>query len=223
MVSVTQLQTRLGLVADGQFGPKSRAAVLAALTDPVDRPIANSDVKALAARWGVEPAVVWTVRDVEAGGAGFIDGRPAILFEPHRFSRATGGRYDAVAPTISYPTWGTRPYPRAQADRYAQLLTAIALDVDAGFASASYGAFQIMGENYAACGETDSMAFALAEARGEDVQLRHFGLFCESKGLERALRRKDWSTFARGYNGSGQVDLYSGKLAAAYAKRSSGQ
>lgn len=222
MVTIREMQTRLGVKADGLYGPMTQAAVLAALTDPVDRPIAASDVKALAARWDVEPAVIWTVRDVEASGAAFSEGRPTILFEPHRFSRATAGRFDASSPAISYRSWGAKPYPRAQMARYLQLLYAIGLDVDAGFASASYGAFQIMGENYRTCGETDSMAFALAEARGEDVQLRHFGLFCEGKGLEKALRRKDWSTFARGYNGSGQVAKYAGFLEAAYRKRAAG-
>jgi hypothetical protein len=220
MTTIKQMQTRLGVKADGLYGPMTQAAVLAALTDPVDRKIAASDVTALAQRWGVDPATIWAVRDVEASGNAFTEGRPTILFEPHRFSRATGGRYDAIAPAVSYPSWGDKPYPRAQMARYLQLLTAVGLNVDAGFASASYGAFQILGENYAACGEADSMAFALREAQGEDVQLRHFGLFCESKGLEKHLRRRDWAAFTRGYNGSGQVALYSGKLAAAYARRS---
>lgn len=222
-MNVRDMQTRLGVTADGQYGPKTQAAVLAALTDPVDRPLVPSDVKALAERWGVEPAVIWTVRDVEASGAAFSEGRPTILFEPHRFSKATGGRFDIAAPAVSYRSWGAKPYPRAQMARYLQLLYAIGLDVDAGFASASYGAFQIMGENHRACGEPDSMAFALAEARGENVQLRHFGLFCESKGLEKALRRKDWAAFARGYNGSGYaLNKYDQKLAAAYRKRAGG-
>lgn len=220
MVNMRQMQERLGVTADGIYGPMTQAAVLAALTDPADRKIAASDVKALAERWGVEPAVVWAVRDVEAGSSGFSEGRPTILFEPHRFSRATQGRYDQSHPAISYRSWGAKPYPRAQMTRYLQLLTAVGLDVDAGFASASYGAFQILGENYRECGETDSMAFALAEARGEDVQLRHFGKFVEAKGLERALRRKDWAVFARGYNGPAYAaNKYDQKLAAAYARR----
>lgn len=220
MVSVMELQRRLGVLVDGKYGPMTQAAVLAALTDPVDRAISASDVKALAERWGVDPAVVWAVRDVEAGGAAFSEGRPTILFEPHRFSRATGGKFDAIAPAVSYRSWGAKPYPRAQMARYLQLIYAIGLDVDAGFASASYGAFQIMGENYATCGEPDSMTFALNQAKGEDVQLRHFGLFVEGKGLERALRRRDWATFARGYNGpSYAANKYDQKLAAAYAKR----
>lgn len=221
MTTLKQMQTRLGVKADGLYGPMTQAAILAASTDPLDRKISASDVTALAQRWGVDPATIWAVRDVEASGAAFSEGRPTILFEPHRFSRATGGRYDALAPAVSYGSWGAKPYPRAQMARYLQLLAAVGLDVDAGFASASYGAFQILGENYAACGETDSMAFALREAQGEDVQLRHFGLFCESKGLERHLRRKDWASFARGYNGpSYAANKYDQKLAAAYARRS---
>lgn len=224
-MDIATLQRRLTplghpLAVDGQYGPRTRAAVLAALTDPPDTPVTASDIKGLAEGWQVDPATLWAVRDVEASGAGFFDGRPKLLFEPHRFSRATGHRYDADHPHISYRSWDRSRYPASQFARYDQLLDAIALDVDAAFASASYGAFQILGENWRICGEEGPFPFAVTEASGEIGQLRHFTKFCASKGLVPALRRKDWAAFARGYNGTAyRVNRYDEKLAAAYRDR----
>ncbi|HVJ03813.1 MAG TPA: N-acetylmuramidase family protein [Sphingomonas sp.] len=208
------------LAVDGRYGPITRAAVLAALTDPPDTAINAADVRGLAEQWDVDVAALWAVRDVEASGAGFADGRPKLLFEPHRFSKATGHRFDKSHPTISYRTWDRSRYPAGQRARYEQLLDAIALDVDAAFASASYGAFQILGENWQACGEDSPLDFALTEARGELGQLRHFTRFCASNGLVPALRRKDWAAFAKGYNGTAyRANRYDERLAAAYRAR----
>lgn len=224
-MDVATLQRRLKalgypLAIDDAYGPRTRSALLAALRDPPDTPVNAADIKGLAEQWDVEVAALWAVRDVEASGAGFAAGMPKILFEPHRFSRATGHRFDKSHPAISYRDWGARPYPASHGDRYVQLLDAIALDVDAGFASASYGAFQILGENWKVCGEESPLDFALTEARGELGQLRHFTRFCSSKGLVPALRRKDWVAFAKGYNGTAyRVNRYDEKLAAAYRAR----
>lgn len=224
-MDIATLQRRLTalgypLAADGQYGPRTRAAVLAAMTDPLDTPVNPADIKGLAEQWEVEPAALWAVRDVEASGAGFALGRPKLLFEPHRFSRTTAHRYDQSHPWISYRSWDKTRYPATQDARYEQLLDAIELDVDAGFASASYGAFQILGENWDACGEDSPLDFALIEARGELGQLRHFTRFCATNGLVPALRRKDWAAFAKGYNGSAfKVNRYDEKLAAAYRAR----
>jgi hypothetical protein len=224
-MDIATLQRRLttlgySISIDGRYGPRTRAAVLAALTDPADTAVVAADINGLAEQWEIEPAALWAVRDVEASGSGFADGRPKLLFEPHRFSRATGHRFDGSHPTISYRSWDRTRYPASQAARYDQLLDAIALDVDAGFASASYGAFQILGENWKICGEDDPFDFAITEAMGELGQLRHFTRFCHGNGLVPALRRKDWAAFARGYNGTAyKVNRYDEKLAAAYRAR----
>lgn len=205
---------------DGLFGTKSKAALLACMTEGPDYPIDARDVVAAARLLGVEAATIWAIYDVEAASEAFIDGRPTILFEPHRFSRSTGHRYDASHPRLSSRAWNRKLYPASQQGRWDQLLAAVALDVDAGFMSASYGAFQILGENYAVCGAYDPWAFAWRQAQTEGDQLEAFLRFVEGRSLKGALQRRDWAAFAKGYNGTAyRENRYDEKLAAAYAKR----
>jgi hypothetical protein len=205
---------------DGIWGPKTRAAVLRALTDGPDYKLTAADLNGAATRLGIDVAKVWTVWDVEAAASPFIDGRPTILFEPHRFSRATGHRFDKSHPALSSRAWNKKLYPGSQNGRWDQLLNAVGLDVDAGFASASYGGFQILGENYEVCGSISPWAFAWKQAQTEGDQLEAFVLFVEGNGLKRALQRGDWAAFAKGYNGTAyRVNRYDERLAAAYARR----
>lgn len=205
---------------DGKFLQVSKAALLRCLTDGPDYPITDHDVDRAAADLGVEPAKVWAVYDVESTGSAFIDSRATILFEPHRFSRSTGHRFDQGHPALSSRNWNRALYPRRQADRWQQLLDAVALDVDAGFMSASYGGFQVLGENYAACGAPDPWSFAWRQCQTEGDQLDAFVAFVTARGLKGALQDGDWVTFARGYNGTAfKQNRYDERLAAAYARR----
>lgn len=203
------------------YASADRMAIAQALKDGPDLKLEASDVEDAAHRLGVVPAKIWTVWDVEATAKPFVDGLPTILFEPHRFSRATGHRFDASHPKLSSRTWNRALYPASQAGRWSQLLDAVALDIDAGFASASYGGFQILGENYAVCGAPSPWAFAWRQAQTEADQLEAFVLFVEASGLKGALQRGDWAAFARGYNGTAyRENKYDQRLAAAFAKRS---
>jgi len=225
-MDVATLQRRLVALGldpgpvDGVWGPKTRATVLKALTDGPDYKLTENDIIGAAAQLGVDTAKIWTVWDVEAAASPFIDGRPTILFEPHRFSRATGHRYDKTHPTLSSRAWNKKLYPGSQNGRWDQLLDAVGLDVDAGFASASYGGFQILGENFAVCGAPSPWSFAWRQAQTEGDQLEAFILFVEGNGLKRPLQRGDWAAFAKGYNGTAyRLNRYDERLAAAYSRR----
>jgi hypothetical protein len=206
---------------DGAFGPKSQAATLAALTDGPDTKLCAEDIKKAADALGVVPAKIWAVWDVEASAAPFIEGRPTILFEPHRFSRATGHKYDSSHPEISSRAWNRKLYPKSQSGRWEQMLKAMSLNIDAGLGSASYGGFQILGENHKVCGFSSPWDFVYAQSRNEAGQLLAFVAFVEANGLKSALQQGNWAKFARGYNGSAYAEnQYDIKLAAAFAKRS---
>lgn len=165
-------------------------------------------------------ATVKAVRDVESNGRGFgADGRPVILFEPHVFSRLTQHRFDDTQGGVSYPRWGMKPYPKTQAERWAQLEYAMNLDLPAAYQSASWGLFQIMGFNYAACGFHDVGAFVQAMRTSERAHLMAFVRFVQNNHLDIFLRDHRWAAFAAGYNGPSYAKLsYDQKLAAAYAR-----
>ncbi len=206
---------------DGLWGRLTEAAILLALTDGPDTALTEQDYRESASRLGVPVAAIKAVVSVESAGSGFINGRPTILTEPHRFSKSTKGKFDKSNPDVSYPKWGQRPYPKTQDGRYDVLLKMIRLNVDAGFASASYGKFQILGENHKVCGYNTSAEFAFAQARDERTQIMAFEKFIIGNNLLGALKRLDWAAFARGYNGTAyRANQYDTKLASAYAKYS---
>lgn len=222
-MNIDGLQRRLAQRGcyDGAFDgiplAKTRAGVLKFLTDGPDFGLDDGDFSDAAEALQVPRSYVKALYQVESSGDAFIDGRPTILFEPHRFSRATQHRFDASHPAISYPTWDRTRYPRSQDGRYQQLVVAVCLDPLAGFASASYGGFQILGENFARCGARDSMAFAWQESQTEADQLHHFVMFIKSdRVLWQALKRGDWVTVAKRYNGTGyRLNRYDIRLAQA--------
>jgi hypothetical protein len=225
-MNLADLQQRLAALGTytgpctGAMDVDTRSAILQALTNGPDYRLEQIDIEDAAHQIGAEPAAIWAVHDVESSGNPFVNGRPTILFEPHRFSKATGHRYDATHQDISSREWTRKLYPGTQTGRWNQLLDAVALDVDAGFGSASYGAFQILGENHAMCDAHTAWDFAWRNAQTEADQLQGFILFVKAAGLVLALRARDWATFARGYNGTAyRANAYDTRLAAAYAKR----
>lgn len=201
---------------DGVYGPRTKEAVMYAFEDGPDTALTMQDYKNAGARLGCRPAYILAFAEVEAAGAGFQDGEPKILFEPHRFSRATKHRFDQTNPNVSYQKWGDKPYPKTQGARYAQLLEAVGLDPWAAFASASYGKFQILGENHQACGFDTPWAFAFSQAYDEAAQLAAFEKFIRVSGILAPLKVGLWGTVAEMYNGSAyRKNAYDVKLATA--------
>jgi hypothetical protein len=175
-----------------------------------------------------EVRAVMAVAIVEAGaeGAFLPTGEPVILFERHHFDRLTYGRFTgATVPGTTTEPWrviaarttgGYGPYSA----QHRRLQAAVALDRDAALKSASWGLFQIMGSNHAACGFPELQRFVTAMYRSADDHLRAFVQFIRHDGrLVDAIRARDWSGFARVYNGPKFAKHgYDRKLAAAYDK-----
>lgn len=221
-MNVLDLQRALGVRADGDYGPVTRAAVNTALTCADPSPLTGEAYQSAALRLRCERAAVEAVARVESGPAGAFDGaakRPVILFEPHVFSRLTGGDFDRAYPTISYLAWGEKPYPKAQTARWAQLHAAMAMDPGAAISSASWGMFQIMGFNARACGFDTPWEFARVQALSSRAQLETLVAFLIRRGLDDELRDRRWAAFAHGYNGPAFAKHdYDGRLAAAFAR-----
>lgn len=185
------------------------------------RPLSAGDMQYIATLLGCDLPAVHAVLTVETGGCGgFLSdgsGRPRILFEAHKFSAATSGRYDDTHPGISSPSWNRKLY-KGGAGEYLRLEEAVGLDRTAALKSASWGMFQVLGSNHRACGFGDVEGFVAAMAESEFAQLQAFGAFVQRAGLGPALRAHDWAAFAAGYNGTRyRENQYDTRLAAAYA------
>jgi hypothetical protein len=183
-------------------------------------PLGPNDIATAAARLGVDVPSVKAVAQVESAGSGFLsDKRPRILFESHQFHCLTQGRFDASHHNISTPEW-VHNYGADGAHQYDRLAEAIACDRAAALESASWGRFQIMGSNFAACGFAGIEAYVAAMVTGEKAHLDAFVAFIAHENLARFLKAHNWTAFARGYNGPGQVDVYAADLESAYTAAS---
>jgi hypothetical protein len=162
-------------------------------------PMTRDGFASAAGSLGVSAPEVWAVLSVETSACGFLpDRRPTILFERHVFSRLTGGRFNDG--DISDPSLGG--YGPLGAAQYTRLNRALLLDRTAALESTSWGLAQLMGENYSAAGFPGVNEMVAAISGSEDSQLSAFAAFLKSTGLDRTLRAHDWTSFARGYNGS---------------------
>ena len=172
---------------------------------------------------GLDYATVAAVAEVESSGGGFDTKSkfPKILFEGHIFSRRTSGRFDKTNPTISYPKWTKQYYAKNQAGEQARLNQAIQLNRTVALESTSFGAFQIMGFNYADCGCSSVQEFVNMNCESEQKQLELFLKYILKRDLVKFLKAKAWDKFARAYNGPGYAEnKYDIKLANAYLKYS---
>ena len=102
---------------------------------------------------------------------------------------------------------------------YDRLEQARKINREAADASASWGMFQIMGFNYAACGESSVESFVNAMCESELKQLVLSARFIKQAGMLPALQNKDWAEFAKRYNGPAYAqDDYDKKLVKAYQR-----
>jgi hypothetical protein len=178
------------------------------------------DLPAIGYRIGVGEDEIHAVLEVESRGSGFDpQGRPAMLFEPHVFWRELGNiakRKEAVRLDIAYPKWGEKKYP---IDSYPRLRMAMAIDETAALRSASWGLGQVMGFNFAAAGFSSPQAMVRAFMDDEETHLSAMVNFIKTARLDDELRARNWSGFARGYNGEGYAKHgYHTRLSAAFAR-----
>jgi hypothetical protein len=225
---VKKFQGEHGLKADGIVGQKTWSELIWLAQRRISNgTIKYDDYKKAADTLGVEVAVVQAIKDVEAGGSGFVfSNHPTILFESHVFWKQLDQR--GIKPTqyndpeILNQTWnqGKLHYVGGVAE-HARLEKARLIHRDAASASASWGLFQIMGCNFKACGCRTIEEFVTRMCMSESEQLSLFVNFIKYHGMHTELQgsKKNWAGFAKRYNGSGYAaNHYDTKLEAAYNK-----
>lgn len=186
------------------------------------RPLSGEEFGALMDHLNIGAAELWAVFEVETSGCGFIaDRRPLILYERHIFSKQTNHQFDSVRPDISNRERGG--YGPGGAGQYVRLHAAIELDRKAALRSASWGLGQVMGFNAEMAGFRNEEEMVAAMAESEYQQLTAFAGEITGSKCGAALRRHDWATFARIYNGPAyRENDYDTRLSAAYHRLSSG-
>ncbi len=183
--------------------PAARAAPsgpLATVLQPGPRTsLAEADFAAAAATLGCEEAAIRAVAKIECSRKPFDElGRPTILYERHLFRRLTGGGFDRQPDLSNSEAGGYGTF----ASQYPKLERAYALDPDAALKACSWGMFQILGTNHEAAGFTTVVDYVKAMCQTEADHLRAFVRFIGANpGMHDALRNRDWTGFARRYNG----------------------
>jgi len=212
-------QKHKGLYIDGFAGINTFKALRHG-----NKSLNEDDYLRCAAELRVDIATVKAVESVESGGNGFNnDGTVKIKFEGHVFwdeiDEITGNPETVTGEgtaDLLYPTWTDKFNKQNQWDR---LRRAMQINEEAALKSASYGLFQIMGFNHLSCGFPDVKTFVEFNKQNEGNQLLLFGRFCLNTGLYKHLQNKDWTAFAKGYNGPGyKKNKYDTKLTSAYKK-----
>lgn len=187
--------------------------------------LTNYRIAEIARQHSITPAALLAVKLVESGvGGGFLPSkRCKILFEGHKFYEELKKKGNKnlpqllkVAPDIVYTTWNRAKYKGGELE-WARLEKAIAIDREAALESASWGLFQIMGSNYAACKCRNVEEFVALNCESEDNQLELLINFLNTTGIIKYLNARQWSEFARRYNGPGyKQNKYDTKLQVAY-------
>lgn len=179
--------------------------------------LTDKDFIAAAKKLGCEKEAIQTVAIVETKRqANDSSGRPTILFERHKFRLFTGGAYNSTHPDISGPQGN---YGR-ESIQYAKLYRAAVLNEEAALKSASWGAFQIMGFNHKSAGYGTVGAFVDAMIGSQSSHLDAFvSHIAASSSLKNAIIKKDWTTFARLYNGPDfKINMYDTQMENEYKR-----
>lgn len=186
------------------------------------------DYKKASVELGVEEAALKAVSHTESNGNGFITDSqgnkiPKILFERHimfrrlrDFTPIKSKEMAAWYPNIVNEKSGGYKGGLAEHER---LQAAVNIDRNTALESASWGAFQIMGYHWKTLGYPSIQSF-VNDMYTEQGQLDAFVKFIKADNrLVRALKEKDWTTFARIYNGPAyKINNYDKKMEEAYGR-----
>ena len=218
--AVSAFQRAKGLSADGIIGAKTRVAIAQALKPKL---VLETMLLDAAETLGVCVPIIQAVAEVESRGQAFLSsGRPTIRFERHVFYRrleAHGLDPELLAEHMPGIVVKQAGGYRGGEQEHLRLQQASEIHASAAYESTSWGAFHIMGYHWQVMGYASVLAFATDMRNSYAHQLQAFvRLIAADDGLHAALRQKDWSDFARRYNGPSYAkNAYDVKLHNAYA------
>lgn len=227
--AVERFQADNGLEVDGIVGPASWTRIIYLGRKRISNSIIQEqDYENAANALGVEVEVVKAIKDVESSGSGYVfSNHPKILFEGHVFWKQLKNIH--IEPSnhkdsdILYSTW-TKDHYKGDVAEYVRLQKARHININAANASASWGLFQIMGNNYKLCGCDSISDFVKRMCMSESEQLMLFVEYIKKRKLHQYLKPDHtgnipWAEFARRYNGAGyEKNKYHIKLKEAYEK-----
>jgi hypothetical protein len=188
-------------------------------------PIVQAACKQKAIENGLPPENLMAVAEVESAGVIFwtINGKnlPPARPEAHYFYRKLRGaeRDKAVSLGLAHPKYNVIKVPYQREAVYARINQMIAINETAALESCSWGAFQVMGENWKELGYASVKELYDENQSGIDGQIECMLRFVRKNNLLIALKTGDFTTFAKRYNGPAYRDnAYDTKMAQAAAK-----
>ncbi|MEI2511963.1 N-acetylmuramidase family protein [Acinetobacter soli] len=217
--AVIQFQKKSGIKVDGIVGETTLKALQGV---DVSKALKDADLTAGAKRLSISETVIRAIAEVETLGQGYLpDGRPKILFERHRIyfylvekrGKAFANQMMAKYPNVVNTQTGGY---HGNAAEYTRLALARQIDEECALQSASWGRFQLMGENWKALGYSSVQEFVEHQYLSESLQFESFLRYCETKAgvvddikisLIDALRAENWHAVFSLYNGKNYKKL----------------
>ena len=183
--------------------------------------LTENDFQIVAQELGIEVAVMKAVVEIEAGKAmkGFwAPGIPVINFDRTMYLKYSSKALNKEGAKNEKVPLGLSGYALKE---WTQLISARKNNAQGANLGTFWGMFQIGGFNYKLCGCESVDEFVKRMAYSELEQLQLFAVFITNSGMIESLRNKNWSAFARKYNGPSYAKRgYHTKMAKAYAKYS---
>lgn len=181
--------------------------------------LSGEDFRIVAEELGVEVAAIKAVVSIEAGAnmKGFwAPGVPVINFDRTMYNRFRSKAKDKSGAKGEKVPAGLTGYALRE---WTLLINARKVNAQGANMGTFWGMFQIGGFNWKICGCSSLEDFISRMSYSEREQLELFASFLKSTGFVRYLREKNWSAFARRYNGSSYASRrYHTRLAAAYKR-----
>ena len=189
--------------------------------------LTDEDFREVAEELGVEVAAIKAVVEIEAGAKheGFwANGKPIINLDLSMFRKfAARNKINLSHYQRSHAVVFAKPnrarYGSYQAAQQARLDAARTIDDKTAIEGTFWGMFQLGGFNWKVCGTSSPDEFVRLMSRSERDQLELFAEFIRETGMLPLLKAKNWSAFARRFNGPTYARRgYHTRLARAYAK-----